>query len=204
MALADDYLDQAYQACGVNSLTSREKYNNLSAINKQLDIINSRARMNVKTTGTINERLVQLALEGFAPSAWYELKDKKYQWLGDFALQGYPLSVIISVKSFKAKERLLVSGTGSLHAPTIGWGRFDDPTEFSKARLEAYLFRGFLCIYMPKSTIAEMEPSAQNVKNFYGKNFIRDISNFGHDLEASLIYQRTRDDSIKLVGINNF
>lgn len=204
MALADDYLDQAYQACGVSSLNSREKYKHLSAINKQLDIINSRARMNVKTTGTVNERLVQLALEGFAPSAWYELKDKKYQWLGDFALQGYPLSVIISVKSFKAKERLLVSGTGSLHAPTIGWGRFDDPTEFSKARLEAYLFRGFLCIYMPQGTIAAMEPSAQMVKNFYGKNFIRDISNFGHDLEASLIYQRTRNDSIKLVGINNF
>ena len=69
MALADDYLDQAYQACGVSSLNPREKYKHLSAINKQLDIINSRARMNVKTTGTVNERLVQLALEGFAPSA---------------------------------------------------------------------------------------------------------------------------------------
>ena len=57
---------------------------------------------------------------------------------------------------------------------------------------------------MPQGTIAAMEPSAQMVKNFYGKNFIRDISNFGHDLEASLIYQRTRNDSIKLVGINNF
>ena len=34
MALADDYLDQAYQACGVSSLTSREKYKNLSAKNK--------------------------------------------------------------------------------------------------------------------------------------------------------------------------
>ena len=119
-------------------------------INSELDQINNSLPkpMNVKTTGTINERLVQLALEGFAPSAWYELKDKKYQWLGDFALQGYPLSVIISVKSFKAKERLLVSGTGSLHAPTVGWGRFDDPKEFSTSRLEAYLFRGFLCIYV--------------------------------------------------------
>ena len=204
MTLADVYLEQAYQACGVKTLTSREKYNQLSAINRQLDIINSHAKMNVKTTGTINERLVQLALEGFAPSAWYELKDKKYQWLGDFALQGYPLSIIISVKSFKAKERLLVSGTGSLHAPTIGWGRFDDATEFSKERLDAYLFRGFLCIYMPRSTIAQLETSSQQVKNFYGRNFIRDISNFGRDLEAGLIYQRTSNDSIKLVGINNF
>lgn len=204
MTQADVYLEQAYKACGISSLSSREKYKHLSAINRQLDIINSQARMNVKTTGTINERLVQLALEGFAPSAWYELKTKKYQWLGDFALQGYPLSVIISVKSFKAKERLLVSGTGSLLAPTIGWGRFSDPSEFSKARLEAYLLRGFLCIYMPKTTIDAMELSARQVKNFYGKKLIRDISDFGRDLEGSLINQRIGNNTTKLVCIDDF
>ena len=57
--------------------------------------------MNVKTTGTINERLVQLALEGYMPKSWYKLTQKKYQWLGDFGIMSYPLSTIISVKSFK-------------------------------------------------------------------------------------------------------
>lgn len=206
MTLADDYLDIAYKTCGVAGLTSRNKYQQIDRINHELDKINSKLTkpMNVKTTGTINERLVRLALEGFAPSVWYELHEKKYQWLGDFALQGYPLSVVISVKSFKAKERLLVSGTGSLHAPTIGWGRFDDQKEFSVARLEAYLFRGFLCIYMPLQTIKKLSVDARNLKNFYGNDFIRDINSFGRDLEKSLVTQRSGSDKINLVGINTF
>ena len=133
-----------------------EKYKCLDQINSELDKFNQTLSkpMNVKTTGTISERLVQLALEGYMPESWYKLTDSKYQWLGDFGIQGYPLSAIISVKSFTAKERLLVSGTGTLHAPTIGWGRFKDPSEFSEERLKAYLFRGFLAIYMPRDTIS--------------------------------------------------
>ena len=106
ISLADRYLSDVYTRLGLSKANSKEKYNRLTDINSELDRINSSLpkQMNVKTTGTINERLVQLALEGFMPESWYSLNDNKYQWLGDFGVQGYPLSVVISVKSFKTKE----------------------------------------------------------------------------------------------------
>ncbi len=193
MSQADKYLKEVYTKLGIDSLSPEEKYNRLDEINLELDSLNASLPkpMNVKTTGTINERLVQLALEGYMPKSWYKLTQKKYQWLGDFGIMSYPLSTIISVKSFKTKERLLVSGTGSLHAPTIGWGRFDDPKEFSEERLKAYLFRGFLAIYMPSSTISELSTEAINLNNHYEKKLIRPINNFGSDLKKSLISERT-------------
>ncbi len=193
MSQADKYLKEVYTKLGIDNLSPEEKYNRLDEINLELDSLNASLPkpMNVKTTGTINERLVQLALEGYMPKSWYKLTQKKYQWLGDFGIMSYPLSTIISVKSFKTKERLLVSGTGSLHAPTIGWGRFDDPKEFSEERLKAYLFRGFLAIYMPSSTISELSTEAINLNNHYEKKLIRPINNFGSDLKKSLISERT-------------
>ena len=193
MSQADKYLKEVYTKLGIDSLSPEEKYNRLDEINLELDSLNASLPkpMNVKTTGTINERLVQLALEGYMPKSWYKLTQKKYQWLGDFGIMSYPLSTIISVKSFKTKERLLVSGTGSLHAPTIGWGRFNDPKEFSEERLKAYLFRGFLAIYMPSSTISELSTEAKNLNNHYEKKLIRPINNFGSDLKKSLISERT-------------
>lgn len=193
MSQADKYLKEVYTKLGIDTLGPEEKYNLLDKINSELDLLNASLPkpMNVKTTGTINERLVQLALEGYMPKSWYRLTLKKYQWLGDFGVMGYPLSTIISVKSFKTKERLLVSGTGSLHAPTIGWGRFDDPKEFSKERLKAYLFRGFLAIYMPSKTISKLSLEAKNLNNHYGKKLIRSINDFGTDLKNSLISERT-------------
>ena len=71
---------------------------------------------------------------------------ENWKWLGDFVLLGYPLNIIISVKSFTAKERLLVSGTGSTLTPTIGFGLFKNPSEFKSSRLHSYILRGFLAI----------------------------------------------------------
>jgi hypothetical protein len=189
MALADDILDRAYQALGIQGLTPRAKYLQINAINTELDRIHAANPINGTTTGTINERLVQLALEGYSPDSWYHLKLKNYDWLGDFGVNAYPLSVVVSVKSFKAKERLLVSGTGTLYAPTIGWGRFDSPAEFGYKRLEKYLFRGFLAIYMPQQTILRLTNRARQVHNYYGRPFIRPITDFGTDLESALINQ---------------
>lgn len=193
---ADQILDTVYAKLGLSSSSSRQKYENLQKINRELDRLNARDKFTIKTTGTINERLVQLALDGYVPKSWYKLTDNKYQWLGDFGIQGYPLSVMVSVKSFKAKERLLVSGTGSLLAPTLGWGRFDDETEFSIDRLDAYLFRGFLSIYLPDSTLNKVTWSARHQKNFFGKPFLRSINDFGLDLENSLQKQTTGIQSL--------
>jgi len=206
ISLADQYLNDVYTCLGLSKANSKEKYNRLADINSELDRINSSLpkQMNVKTTGTINERLVQLALEGFMPESWYSLNDNKYQWLGDFGVQGYPLSVVISVKSFKTKERLLVSGTGSLHAPTIGWGRFDDKTEFSEKRLEAYLFRGFLAIYMPKETLDGLSLGAKQTLNFYRRPFLRAIDKFGIDMLGSCYSPETKTGVSKLLDISSF
>ena len=66
MTLADTYLNEVYVNLGISGLTAREKYGQLNLINTELDLVNRALPrpMNVKTTGTINERLVQLALEG--------------------------------------------------------------------------------------------------------------------------------------------
>jgi hypothetical protein len=189
MPLADDILEQVYVGLGLNNATEQQKYQQLGQVNTSLDAINAQNPMNVKTTGTINERLVELALRAYAPDSWYHLRRGRYEWLGDFGINAYPLSVVVSVKSFKAKERLLVSGTGTLYAPTIGWGRFDDPAEFGLDRLKTYLFRGFISIYMPDHTIGQLTAPAQQLQNYYGRPFIRSIQAFGDDLAAALIPQ---------------
>lgn len=198
---ADQYLDLVFQKLKLSESSPKQKYKSLQAINEQLDLINAESKMSVKTTGTINERLVQLALEGYAPDSWYKLTAFKYQWLGDFGIQGYPLSVIISVKSFKTKERLLVSGTGSLLAPTVGWGRFEDADEFNYTRLEAYLFRGFLAIYMPQTTLNKLKPNARNRENFFNKPLLRPIDDFGEDLEKSLMKQSSGTERLLDISI---
>ena len=57
---------------------------------------------------------------------------RDWKWMGDFYVRGEPFNTIVTVKSFKAKERLLSSGTGNLLSPTIGFGLFDDPAEWSR------------------------------------------------------------------------
>ena len=204
MTLADTYLNQVYVTLGISSLPAKEKYEQLNLINTELDRINRALPnpMNIKTTGTINERLVQLALEGYIPKAWHKLQG--YDWMGDFAINGFPLSTIISVKSFKAKERLLVSGTGTQYAPTVGWGRFDDPSEFSANRLEAYVFRGFLAIYMPAATAELLDSPAKSVVNIHKHKLVRHIEDFGTDIEASTKNVITATSALTLLETANF
>ena len=83
---------------------------------------------------------------------------------------GTPFNAVISVKSYKVKERLLVSGSGSLLVPTIGWGFMNDPNEFKYERLKNYLYRGFIAIYMPKETLDKSEKNSKNLLNII-KNF---------------------------------
>ena len=184
---ADILIDNVLLKLNLSRKDPANCYNNLSLINDELDKINTQKTIDTKTTGTINERLVKFALDGFVKDSWYPLTFKKFQWLGDFGVFGYPVNAIISVKSFTAKERLLASGTGSFLAPTIGWGRFNDEKEFSYKRMRNYEYRGFLAIYMPEQTIQKLTDEAKNVLNFNKKPLIRDIKNFGADLSQARI-----------------
>ena len=189
MTLADQILQESYQHLGIEDLTDSQKYQHLDQIIQELARRNQVKRINVGTTGTISERLCQLAIKSVF-DAHYSSLPKDWKWLGDFSIVGLPFNVLVSVKSFKAKERLLASGSGGILTPTIGWGLFDDPKEWGENRTKAYLYRSFIAIYMPGSTLPKVAPASRQILNLNGKPFLRSISDFITDLQAAKVKNR--------------
>ena len=178
---AEGILNSVFDQLGL--VSDEEKYAKIYEIIAALEIKNTEEKISVSTTGKITETFVEIALKMSAKNSFLPVTQKNFQWVGDFALLGIPFNVIISVKSFKAKERLLVSGSGSSLAPTIGYGWFNDPTEFTSVkRLQAYKLRGFTAIYMPRSTRDAVSGEAKMFCNLNGKNFLRLIEDFPTDL----------------------
>ena len=99
--------------------------------------------ISVSTTGKIIERFVELGLTSVLDADRFNSFARDEAWIGDFNVAAYPIALVVSCKSFKAKERLLVSGLGSNLIPTVGYGWFDEPKEFQANRLQSYLLRGF-------------------------------------------------------------
>ena len=178
---AEGILNSVFDQLGL--VSDEEKYAKIYEIIAALEIKNTEEKISVSTTGKITETFVEIALKMSAKNSFLPVTQKNFQWVGDFALLGIPFNVIISVKSFKAKERLLVSGSGSSLAPTIGYGWFNDPTEFTSVqRLQAYKLRGFTAIYMPRSTRDAVSREAKMFCNLNGKNFLRLIEDFPTDI----------------------
>lgn len=188
MTKADEILARALKPLSL-SLQSKpaDKYAAVYDVVAELQRLNEEATISVGTTGTITDRICEWALQVVGEDVFYRLTKKDVKWLGDYGLLGYPLNVIVSVKSFKAKERLLMSGTGSQLVPTIGFGLFDDPNEFSSSRLVSYRLRGFLAIYMPRTTINQIESASRDFVNWNSTLLIRPIEQFPDDLNNSLI-----------------
>lgn len=187
MTKADELIARALSDLGIApNADVAEKYSRVYDIVSVLQRINDAETVNVGTTGTITERICSWALNSVDEQIFYRLTGKNTKWLGDFALLGFPLNLIVSVKSFKAKERLLMSGTGSQLVPTIGYGLFDDASEFSYDRLVSYRMRGFLAIYMPKSTFNSLSRDSREFKNWNGTALIRKIEALPADLMNSL------------------
>ena len=192
----DVILDGVFNGLGIGGNTPAQKYGNIVAIVAALQVINANQTIHVATTGKISERLCQLGIDSVPTLAAAMRKyGLNWEWLGDFLLPGHPYDVAVSVKSFKAKERLLASGTGSLLTPTIGWGLFDDATEWSEDRCKSYLYRGFVAIYMPAATLAQVSPPAQNIRNINGNFLLRDMANFSVDLTAAIPAGKDRLDA---------
>ncbi len=195
---ADAVLAGVYAKLGIAGATSAQKYAAIVPIVGALHMINAANPIAVGTTGTISERLCLLGIEA-VPQLAGEMRKygNDWRWLGDFLLPGHPYDVAVSVKSFKAKERLLASGTGSLLTPTIGWGLFDDSAEWSEDRLRSYLYRGFVSIYMPAATLAKVAiaaPAAISVRNINGNLLLRNVAQFSIDLAAAIPLGKTRMD----------
>jgi hypothetical protein len=185
MAAADTILARVYNTLGILAHTDAQKYNQIDQIVAQLQRINARTKINPKTTGTISERLCELALRNCAPGMYNSITSE-WNWMADFSILGNPFNLLISVKSFKAKERLLVSGSGNPLSPTVGWGLFDDPTEWTEARVRLYLFRSFIAIYMPSSLYRIIPQASRQINNINGKSFIRKIDDFMQDLNNAI------------------
>jgi hypothetical protein len=193
---ADTILNTVYQTLNLANSNTSTKYSNIVAIVTQLQSIHSQQSINVGTTGTISERLCKLGIDSVPTLVGQTRKyGNDWKWLGDFLLPGHPYDVAVSVKSFKAKERLLASGTGSLLTPTIGWGLFDDPNEWSENRARSYLYRGFVSIYMPIATLNMVSQDAKNVRNINGNILLRDLASFSTDLVNAIPTGHDRIDT---------
>ena len=197
---ADKLLQRALQQLKIENKSSEEKFNNIYKLMPVLDSFNKKELFSVSTTGTISERICGWALDAALPDGYFRNTSNEDKWLGDYIMLGAPFNVVISVKSYKAKERLLVSGSGSLLVPTIGWGLFDDPTEFKLERLKNYLYRGFIAIYMPKSTLKLLDSGSKKLENTHKEIFIRPIENLISDIRKSKIKKKFGKTSIEVVN----
>lgn len=189
MTQADQILAECFNDLGIAELSDAQKYQRLEQIIVELARRNQAKRINVGTTGTISERLCELAIKTVFDGDYSSLP-RDWKWLGDFSIVGLPFNVLVSVKSFKAKERLLASGSGGILTPTIGWGLFDDPKEWGENRTKAYLYRSFIAVYMPGSTHEKVAPASRQILNLNGKPFLRPISQFITDLQAAKVKNR--------------
>ena len=197
---ADKLLQRALQQLKIENKSSEEKFNNIYKLMPVLDSFNKEELFSVSTTGTISERICGWALDAALPDGYFRNTSNEDKWLGDYIMLGAPFNVVISVKSYKAKERLLVSGSGSLLVPTIGWGLFDDPTEFKLERLKNYLYRGFIAIYMPKSTLKLLDSGSKKLENTHKEIFIRPIESLISDIRKSKIKKKFGKTSIEVVN----
>ena len=184
MTRADKILQNTYIHLGLLDESDATKYNQIDRIVSALADLNSRNPINVKTTGTISERLCELAIRTVY-DGYYSSLPQDWKWLGDFSIIGNPFNIIISVKSFKAKERLLVSGTGCTLTPSVGWGLFDDPREWSEDRIKSYLLRAFIAIYLPKALFDGLPVVSKKIMNINSKPFLRSLGTFMTDLEGA-------------------
>ena len=146
---------------------------------------NNEQAISGNTTGTIVERFCEAQLICALGSREYTTFGQDMKWIGDFSVRAYPLAIIMSVKSIEAKERLIASGLSNSLVPTIGYGWFRKADEFREARCRSLKVAGFGAIYMPESTLANVEnPSFLNVHN---QPLLRSIDNFSDDLKEAVI-----------------
>lgn len=185
MTDADIVLNKVYYDLGILHESFASKYSKIDAVVEALHRVNSQEAINPKTTGTISERLCELALMSTVPESYRKISDE-WNWMADFSIFGQPFNLLISVKSFKAKERLLVSGSGNNLSPTVGWGLFDDPAEWTFDRTRIYLYRSFIAIYMPTRLYEAIPEATRSITNVNGNPFVRKINDFIPHLRRAL------------------
>lgn len=189
LPLYKQHINQAITALGYQEFTSAQIYAHVDDILAYIHTnINAVKTISSGTTGAMLERLCRYGLDAAvaATHATVRRMPAQWEWLGDYYLSGDPFNLVISCKSFTAKERLLASGTGSVLSPTVGWGSFKKPDEFSLDRILSYAYRGFVAIYMPEATRDALSAESLAFTNINGRPFIRARQGFVADIHAAI------------------
>lgn len=197
---ADKLFGEACSRLGLQDAGPDVLYRNIEHLVAELEKFNRRETIPPATTGAISERLCRQGLES-VDELRFRRAASDWKWVADFMVFGEPYDVAVSVKSFTAKERFLVSGTGSLLAPTLGWGLFKDPSEWGESRVRSILYRGFFAVYMPAGTLEAVirnNPAVQEFRNINQKPFLRDLTRFPEDLQGALDRKTGRVDIRRL------
>lgn len=169
------------------------QYNHLDDILNARNAVSDDIKANdlqedVSVVGSVTELICEIGLKASVPKRYDRLPDG-WNWFGDYAITGLPFNLYISVKSYSARERLIVSGTGQGAAPVIGYGLFDKPSEWASSRVEQYKHRGFVAIYIPRKlylTLASKQnvtTKATDITNIYGKPLLRIMDEFVSDIK---------------------
>ena len=185
MTKADQILENVYNDLGIMDGDYDHIFNRIDDIVTKLADLNRSETIAAGTTGTITERLCEAGLKSVVKNSYGKLPPQ-WKWVGDFYIEGTPFNIIISVKSFKARERLMASGSGNILSPTIGFGLFDDPDEFKEERVRRYPFRAFLAIYVPQDLYDQLENNVKKLTNMNGNPFIRGINYLREDIKEAL------------------
>ena len=97
---ADNILHEVYRILDIAPGDYNLIWKNIELIVDELAKINEQNTINVKTTGTITERLCESILKATVPDTYATLP-RHWKWVGDFYIEGIPFNLIISVKSFQ-------------------------------------------------------------------------------------------------------
>ena len=138
--------------------------------------------------GALNEQLLQRAMQNAG------MDETQFQKTGkdsnaDFkvystAKQRHQLGV--EVKSYHARERLL-RGLQDIVGHKVGFGFFIDASEFNSHRTQTLLQSEAAAIYMPQSTLDEVEVEAKAMRTTqllaFNSKFYRPIERFVSDMK---------------------
>lgn len=186
----EEILIRSGQSTNPATIQYEHLYDILDARNSiTADIATAGLTEDVSLIGSLTEKICEIAIKAVCDEKRYSKLPKNWKWLGDFAVTGLPFNLYISVKSYYAKERLIVSGTGQMAAPVVGYGLFKDVNEWNPSRVGQYKHRGFVAIYIPHDIYDALSRKTgkghpvTDVKNIYDKPFLRDIADFSNDLK---------------------
>lgn len=185
-------MEEILRRSGLNGRSAGYKYKHLNNIldarNAVSDDIKANGlREDDSVVGAVTELICEIGLEASVPKRYARLPEG-WNWFGDYAITGLPFNLYISVKSYSARERLIVSGTGQGAAPVIGYGLFDKPSEWAPSRVEQYKHRGFVAIYIPQDfydtlAVQNVPVIATEIKNIYGRPLLRSMDAFVSDIK---------------------